>query len=85
MFLFKSGSYFLKNAYNSSRVKNFCVLVKQDSSGKPLFMHKVVEGSAEHSYGIFVAEMAGVSREVVVRARDILCDLELRGLGLEVC
>ncbi|HDQ88537.1 MAG TPA: DNA mismatch repair protein MutS [candidate division WWE3 bacterium] len=66
------------------KVKNYSVLVKQNSEGSPVFMHKVVEGSAEHSYGISVAEMAGIPMEVTKNARKILQDLESRGLRVTV-
>ncbi len=40
------------------------------------FLHKIVPGAADKSYGIHVARLAGVPKEVVVRAREILADLE---------
>jgi DNA mismatch repair protein MutS len=57
------------------RVKNFKVDVRE-YGGKVIFLHKVVEGSADHSYGIHVAEMAGLPKGVTSRAREILRNLE---------
>jgi DNA mismatch repair protein MutS len=41
-----------------------------------VFLHKIVDGAADKSYGIHVARLAGVPREVVERAKDILAQLE---------
>jgi DNA mismatch repair protein MutS len=41
-----------------------------------VFLHKIVPGTADKSYGIHVARLAGVPREVIERAKDILADLE---------
>ena len=41
-----------------------------------VFLHKIVEGAADKSYGIHVARLAGVPREVVARAKEILAQLE---------
>lgn len=57
------------------RVKNFKVDVRE-YGGKVIFLHKVVQGSADHSYGIHVAEMAGLPKSVTSRAKEILKNLE---------
>lgn len=57
------------------RVKNFKADVRE-YGGKVVFLHKIVEGSADHSYGIHVAEMAGLPRAVTSRAKEILKNLE---------
>jgi len=57
------------------RVKNFKADVRE-YGGKVIFLHRVVEGSADHSYGIHVAEMAGLPRSVTSRAKEILTNLE---------
>ena len=41
-----------------------------------LFTHRVVTGSTDHSFGIHVAQMAGLPQQVVTRAHDILLTLE---------
>jgi DNA mismatch repair protein MutS len=55
--------------------KNFQIAVKENN-GKLLFLRKVLEGACDSSYGIHVAEMAGVPSEVVQRAKRILLRLE---------
>lgn len=44
--------------------------------GDIIFMHKVAEGSADHSYGIHVAKLAGLPKAVIGRARKVLQKLE---------
>ena len=41
-----------------------------------VFLHKIVDGAADKSYGIHVARLAGVPREVLERAKQILARLE---------
>jgi len=57
------------------RVRNFNVSVKE-SNGKILFMRKLVEGGSAHSFGIQVAQMAGMPNSVVIRASEIMHHLE---------
>lgn len=57
------------------RVKNFNVSVKE-LDNKVIFMRKLVEGGTEHSFGIHVAQMAGMPNEIVIRANEILKHLE---------
>lgn len=57
------------------RVKNFNVSVKE-SGDKIIFMRKLKEGGSEHSFGIHVAQLAGMPNKVVLRANDILKFLE---------
>lgn len=57
------------------RIKNFKVDVKEYGD-KVIFLHKVVEGGADHSYGIQVAQMAGLPDYVTNRAKEILQNLE---------
>ncbi|WP_192823811.1 DNA mismatch repair protein MutS [Rufibacter sp. LB8] len=57
------------------RVRNFNVSVKE-SNGKILFMRKLVEGGSAHSFGIQVAQMAGMPNTVVIRASEIMHHLE---------
>ena len=56
-------------------VKNYCIAIKENK-GKPIFLRKVVEGKASKSYGIHVAEMAGMEGSIITRAQDILFQLE---------
>ena len=57
------------------RVKNFKVDVREYGD-KVIFLHKVLPGFADHSYGIQVAQMAGLPEEVTDRAKKILKNLE---------
>lgn len=54
---------------------NFQITVKEEG-GKLLFLRKIIAGACDSSYGIHVAEMAGIPAEVVRRARRILLRLE---------
>lgn len=57
------------------RIKNFNVSVKE-LSNKIIFMRKLKEGGSEHSFGIHVAQMAGMPNQVVLRANEIMHHLE---------
>ncbi|MDR6562830.1 MULTISPECIES: DNA mismatch repair protein MutS [unclassified Arcicella] len=57
------------------RIKNFNVSVKE-INGKVIFMRKLKEGGSEHSFGIHVAQLAGIPHPVVYRASEILIELE---------
>lgn len=58
-----------------STVKNYNVQVKEQN-GEVLFMHKIVPGSTDRSYGIYVAQISGIPKTVISRADDILEELE---------
>jgi DNA mismatch repair protein MutS len=57
------------------RVKNFNVSVKEIGD-KILFMRKLKEGGSQHSFGIHVAQLAGMPNKIVLRANEILHFLE---------
>lgn len=57
------------------RIKNFNVAVKEVGN-KVIFLRKLKEGGSEHSFGIHVAQMAGMPQEIVLRSNDILHSLE---------
>jgi DNA mismatch repair protein MutS len=61
------------------RIKNYKVDVREYGD-KVIFLHKVVPGFADHSYGIQVAQMAGLPEEVTERAKRILENLETSDL-----
>ena len=61
-----------------SRIKNFNVSVKE-INGKVIFLRKLVEGGSEHSFGIHVAQLAGMPSAIVKRANVILKALEEEG------
>jgi len=56
-------------------IKNFNVSVKEVGK-KVIFMRKLKEGGSEHSFGIHVAQMAGMPNPVVIRAAEIMSHLE---------
>ena len=57
------------------RIHNYNVSVKE-ADGKVIFMRKLERGGSEHSFGIHVAEIAGMPRSIVKRANVILKQLE---------
>ena len=57
------------------RIKNYNVSVKE-LDDKVIFLRKLKRGGSEHSFGIHVAQMAGMPKSVVSRANEILKDLE---------
>ncbi|MBK7858319.1 MAG: DNA mismatch repair protein MutS [Archangiaceae bacterium] len=61
------------------KVKNACIAVKE-RDGRVTFLRKLVEGAASKSYGIEVARLAGLPREVLERARELLMNLEAQEL-----
>ena len=62
-------------------VRNFSVAVAEEDGGV-VFLHRIVPGGADKSYGIHVAQLAGLPRAVVNRAWEVLEDLEKRN-GVE--
>jgi DNA mismatch repair protein MutS len=56
-------------------VRNYNVAVSE-ADGKVVFLHKIVAGGADRSYGIHVAQLAGLPRPVVARATEIMAQLE---------
>ncbi|MEG2318862.1 MAG: DNA mismatch repair protein MutS [Mucinivorans sp.] len=57
------------------RIRNYNVAVRE-IEGKVIFLRKLVEGGTAHSFGIHVAQMAGMPRKVVERAGEVLASLE---------
>jgi DNA mismatch repair protein MutS len=57
------------------KVKNYNVLVKEWND-EIIFLRKIVEGAADRSYGIQVARLAGLPKEILSRAKEILGNLE---------
>ncbi len=60
---------------NYRRIRNYNVSVKE-VGGKVIFLRKLVEGGSEHSFGIHVAQLAGMPPSIVKRAETILAALE---------
>ncbi|MEM7104154.1 MAG: DNA mismatch repair protein MutS [Bacteroidota bacterium] len=57
------------------RIKNFNISTKEVGN-KVIFLRKLVAGGSKHSFGIHVARMAGMPHSIVLRANDILHELE---------
>ena len=57
------------------RVRNQSVAVVEEE-GRVVFLHRIVPGGADRSYGVHVAQLAGLPREVIQRAWEVLYDLE---------
>ena len=66
-----------------SRIRNYNVAVKE-VDGKVLFLRKLKPGGSEHSFGIHVAEMAGMPRSIVKRAEVILSEMETGSDGKNI-
>ena len=56
-------------------VRNYNVAVTE-ADGQVVFLHKIVPGGADRSYGIHVAQLAGLPRPVISRASEIMAELE---------
>jgi len=69
----------LSTRYEGSVNRNVAV---REWGDEIVFLHKIVEGGTDRSYGIHVARLAGVPGEVLARARAILSDLEQDEEGL---
>lgn len=64
------------------RVKNYNVSVNE-CDGKVIFLRKLVRGGSEHSFGIHVAKLAGMPKEIIDRAENILSELESQRVRIE--
>lgn len=60
---------------NLNRLKNIRVSVIEENE-KVVFLHKVEDGAADRSYGIYVAELAELPSKLITRAKEILIELE---------
>ncbi|MCA1958913.1 MAG: DNA mismatch repair protein MutS [Nitrospira sp.] len=68
-------------ALQQEGIKNYRVAV-QERDGRVIFLHKIIEGGADRSYGIHVAKLAGLPDWVIERATAILSQLEEPETGL---
>ena len=64
-------------------IKNYNVAVSEVDN-KVIFLHKIVPGGADRSYGIHVAQLAGIPGPVITRANEILAQLEGQARQLEL-
>lgn len=60
------------------RIQNMNVAVSEEE-GHVVFLHKIVPGGADKSYGVHVAQLAGIPKPVIHRAEEILEELERKG------
>ena len=74
--LFATHYHELNEMQNSfSRIKNYHIAI-QENKNNVIFLRKLVTGGSEHSFGIYVAKLAGMPTKVVNRAKEILKTLE---------
>lgn len=73
--LFATHYHELTDLEDDVHVKNYCIAVKEKGSDVT-FLRRIIRGSADKSYGIHVAKLAGLPQEVIKRAETILIDLE---------
>lgn len=63
-----------------SRIKNFHIATKE-MGNKVIFLRKLIAGGTKHSFGIHVAQMAGMPKAIVERAKEVLAELEEKHIG----
>lgn len=61
-------------------IKNYNVAVREWDD-QVIFLYKLIQGQADHSYGIHVARLAGMPKQVISRAREILGNLEINSIS----
>ncbi|WP_231036261.1 DNA mismatch repair protein MutS [Pectinatus sottacetonis] len=79
--LFATHYHELTDLADDKHIKNYCVAVKEKGS-KVVFLRRIVSGSADKSYGIHVAKLAGLPKSVTERADKILAGLETNDLSM---
>jgi DNA mismatch repair protein MutS len=70
-------------AEKCERIKNFHIATKEVGH-KVIFLRKLVEGGTQHSFGIHVAKMAGMPKDIVERANEILGELEQKHINTDL-
>ncbi len=81
--LFATHYHELTALGNRKLINNYNVLVKENIDGVD-FLHKVVPGSADKSYGIHVAKLAGIPKEITGKAQKILNKLESKKKSINI-
>jgi DNA mismatch repair protein MutS len=59
------------------KIKNYHMAI-EEKDGQPIFLHTILRGGASHSFGVAVAKLAGVPKDVVKKAKELLPNLEKR-------
>jgi DNA mismatch repair protein MutS len=70
-------------AQKNERVRNYHVATRE-AGNKVIFLRKLVEGGTKHSFGIHVAQMAGMPKSIVDRANEVLKELEKKHVHADV-
>lgn len=65
------------------QVKCYTMKIKE-WQGDVVFLHNVIPGTADRSYGLYVAKLAGIPKSVISRAQDVLTSLEVSAKGRKV-
>ncbi len=65
------------------KIKNYKISIKEEEDDI-IFLYKLLEGSADRSYGIQVAKLAGLPQDIINRANDILADLERKSSNKDI-
>ncbi|MEQ8763134.1 MAG: DNA mismatch repair protein MutS [Planctomycetota bacterium] len=60
-----------------------CNIAVKEYGDEVVFLHKIVEGGTDRSYGIHVARIAGIPSPVIARAQELLQGLEAKGLAID--
>jgi len=75
-----AGRFVQLASLSGKRVKNLNVAVREWED-QVVFLHRIVEGGTDRSYGIHVARLAGVPKGVLERARQLLSELAVQHVG----
>jgi DNA mismatch repair protein MutS len=67
-------------AVKHTRIHNFHIQTKE-IDGNIIFLRKLIQGGSEHSFGIHVAKLAGMPKDIVLRAEKIISELEQKSLA----
>jgi DNA mismatch repair protein MutS len=67
-------------AVKHTRIHNFHIQTKE-IDGNIIFLRKLIQGGSEHSFGIHVAKLAGMPKDIVLRAEKIMSELEQKSLA----
>ncbi len=65
------------------RVKNYTISIKE-AGNKVIFLRKLIAGGSKHSFGIHVAQMAGLPKAIIERANEILKELETKSIQSDI-
>ena len=68
---------------NLKNAKNYSVLVKEDNNNI-VFLRKIIKGGTDKSYGIHVAQMAGIPKQVILRSNKILRSLSNEKRSIDI-